>query len=461
MTTVDYRSLSFWLDTVPDDLLPRRSLTSDEDVDVVIVGAGYTGLWTAYYLKKLEPATRVAIVEAEVAGFGASGRNGGWCMGSLAGMHSMLSRPDQRAGALALQRAMFETVNEVGRVAQDEGIDCHFVRAGLIQVATSRPHVDVLRREIAAQRSLGFGDADYRWMEPDECAKRIKTARNLGGMYTPHCAAIDPARLARRLAEVVEGLGVMIYERSPALAIDPRRVSTPGGRLSAEVVVRATEGYTANLRGYRRHLIPIHSMMIATAPLPPSLWEEIGLAERELFGDPRRLVIYGQRTADGRLAFGARGTYYFGSRVRDRFSADDPGFRHVHRTLLSLFPALADVEITHRWGGPLGVSRDWSPSVGFNPATGLAWAGGYVGEGVAASNLAGRTLADLILQRDTERTRLPWVGHRSPRWEREPIRWLGTAAVRRLGESADRVEERTGRSPRVRAAVFKAFVKNR
>jgi glycine/D-amino acid oxidase-like deaminating enzyme len=460
MTTDDYRSLSLWLDTVPGGLSPRPSLTADEAVDVAIVGAGYTGLWTAYYLKKLGPGTRVAIVEAEVAGFGASGRNGGWCMGSLAGLHSMLSRPDQRAGALALQRAMIDTVDEVGRVASDEGIDCHFAKGGQVQVATSRPHVDLLRREIAAQRALGYGDDDYRWLEPDDCARRVNTARNLGGTYTPHCAAIDPARLARGLADVVEGQGAAIYERSPALAIESGCVSTAGGRLRAEVVVRATEGYTANLPGYRRHLIPVHSMMIATAPLPPSLWPEIGLAERELFSDPRRLVIYGQRTADGRLAFGARGNYYFGSRVRDRFSADDPGFRQVQRTLLSLFPRLAGTEITHRWGGPLGVPRDWRPSVGFDRASGLAWAGGYVGEGVAASNLAGRTLADLILQRDSERARLPWVGHRSPRWEPEPLRWLGTAAVRRLGESADGVEEKTGRSPRLRAAAFRAFVRS-
>lgn len=459
MTTANYRSLSFWLDTVPGELSPRPSLTADEHVDVAIVGAGYTGLWTAYYLKKLEPRTSVAIVEAEIAGFGASGRNGGWCWGTLAGIQSLLSRPDQRVGGLALQRAMFETVDEIGRVAEAEEIDCHFAKGGLIEFATSPPHVNLLRKRIAALRSLGFGDADYQWMEPDECARRIRTRRNLGGVYSPHCAAIHPARLVRGLAEVVERLGATIYERSPALAIEQGGVSTSGGRLRAEVVVRATEGYTPSLSGYRRHLLPLHSMMIATAPLPPSLWEEIGLAERETFADPRRGVIYGQRTADGRLAFGTRGAYYFGSQIRDRFSADEPSFRYAQRTLISLFPALADIEITHRWGGALGVPRDWRPSVGFNHATGLAWAGGYVGEGVAASNLAGRTLADLILERDTERTRLPWVGHRSPRWEPEPFRWLGAMAVRKLGESVDGVEERTGRTPRLRAAAFNAFVK--
>ena len=453
-----YRALSLWHDSLADDLAPRPQLTTDRDVDVAIVGAGYTGLWTAYYLKKLRPEISVAIVEAEIAGFGASGRNGGWCIGALAGIDTLIADPATRDGAIALMRAMFETVDEVGSVAESEEISCDFAKGGTIQVATSPPHVGTLKRQNESLRSLGFGEEDFAWLEPDECNARIRTAPNLGGMYTPHCAAIHPAKLVRGLAEVVERLGATIYEHSPARSVGGRVVSTDSGDLNAEIVVRATEGYTPRLEGHTRKLIPIHTMMIATEPLPQSLWDAIGLSERETFGDSRRVVIYGQRTADGRLAFGGRGEYYFGSAIKDTFAASDALFTNVHRTLTELFPGLRGVEITHRWGGPIGVPRNWRPSVGLNRRTGFAWAGGYVGEGVAASNLAGRTLAYLILERETELIKLPWVGRPFPRWEPEPLRWAGVRAVRALAESVDSAELNSGQTPKLRSQILNSFI---
>jgi glycine/D-amino acid oxidase-like deaminating enzyme len=187
--------------------------------------------------------------------------------------------------------------------------------------------------------------------------------------------------------------------------------------------------------------------MIATEPLPDELWARIGLAERQTFSDFRHVVIYGQRTGDGRIAFGGRGApYHFGSAVQPAFDRDRRVHQALHATLVELFPMLADTAITHRWGGPLGIARDWFPSVGLDPRTGLAWAGGYVGDGVSTTNLAGRTLADLILERSTDITTLPWVGHRSPRWEPEPLRYIGINAGLRLASAADRAEERTGRT---------------
>jgi glycine/D-amino acid oxidase-like deaminating enzyme len=425
-------------------------------VDVAIVGAGYTGLWTAYYLAILEPGIRVAIVEAEIAGFGASGRNGGWCSGTLAGIEDHLT---DREGAIRLQRAMFETVDEVKCVCEREAIDCHWAKAGTILVATAEAHREQLRGDLERWRELGFGEEDVRWLDAEECASRVRTSRNLGGLFLPHCAAMHPARLARGLADAVERRGVAIYERSPALALEPRSVVTPGGRLRAETVVRATEAYTNTIRGHARTLLPVHSMMIATEPLPESAWKEIGLANRETFGDPRRIVIYGQRTADNRLAFGSRGAYFYGSRIRDHFAPDEEAFRSVQRTAESLFPILRGYRVTHRWGGALGISRDWRPAVGIDREAGLAWAGGYVGEGVAASNLAARTLADLVLGRDTERVRLPLVGPPFPSWEPEPLRWLGVSAVKRLGESLDAAELRGRPTPRLRGALFEAFVR--
>jgi glycine/D-amino acid oxidase-like deaminating enzyme len=460
MDSADYRSQSFWHETVPDPLEPRRKLSADCQVDVAIVGAGYTGLWTAYYLKSLEPGLRVAIVEAEIAGFGASGRNGGWCIGTLAGIAEFLKGDSsQRAAGIRLQRAMFATVAEVERVCKREGIDCHWARGGNITFAMVPAHLDEIRNNLAFFRGLGFGEDDIRWLEPGECAQRVASAQNLGGLFLTHSAAMHPARLVRGLAEVVERMGVPIYEQSPARALEPGAVVTDGGRLRADTIVRATEGYSGSLRGCDRLLLPVHSMMIATEPLPEAVWDEIGLANRETFADPRRMVTYGQRTADGRLAFGARGRYFYRSLVQNVFPADDPAFVAVKRILDSMFPVLHGRSVTHRWGGALGIPLNWRPSVGLDRASGLGWAGGYVGEGVAASNLAARTLADLVLGRETELTTLPLVGRPFPPWVSEPLRWLGVTGVKRLGESLDAAELLGRETPRVRAALFHFVVR--
>jgi glycine/D-amino acid oxidase-like deaminating enzyme len=254
--------------------------------------------------------------------------------------------------------------------------------------------------------------------------------------------------------------GVALFERTPATAIMPRRgstpatVRTPGGTVRAEVVVRATEAYTPRLPGLRRRVVPLYSLMVATEPLPAPIWDQVGLARRETFSDFRHLIIYGQRTADDRLAFGGRGApYHWGSAVR-------AGFDHVPRVhaalredIRALFPAMGDVTITHNWGGPLAAPRDWSASIGIDRARGLAWGGGYVGDGVGASNLAGRTLADLVRGAESGLTALPWVNQHSPGWEPEPVRWLGINAATRVMSSADRVEARTGRTAR-RAAMI-------
>jgi glycine/D-amino acid oxidase-like deaminating enzyme len=454
-----YRSQSFWHATAPDRFEPRPQLSSDDQVDVAIVGAGYTGLWTAYYLKSLEPGLRVAIVEAEIAGFGASGRNGGWCLGTLAGMAGFLEGDaSQRAAGIRLQRAIFDTVAEVERVCERERIDCHWARGGNVTFAMVPAQLDQLRADLDFWRGLGFGEDDVRWLEAGECTQRVASAQNLGGFFLAHCAALHPTRLARGLAETVERMGVSIYERSPARALEPGAVVTDGGRLRADTIVRATEGYTGSLPGCERLLLPLHSMMIATEPLPEQVWKEIGLGDRETFADPRRLVTYGQRTADDRIAFGARGRYFYGSRVHDVFSADDPDFVDVKRILDSMFPVLRDHGVTHRWGGALGVPRDWRPSVGLDRARGLGWAGGYVGEGVAASNLAARTLADLVLGLDSELTTLPLVGPPIPPGEPQPMRWLGVTGVKQLGASLDAAELQGRGTPRVRKALYHAFV---
>lgn len=449
------RPPSFWLAELAGSLAPRPPLEGERDADVAIVGAGYTGLWTAYYLAEGNPALRIAIVEREIAGFGASGRNGGWCTPHQPGIEQWTRGP-KRDAAIALQRALYDTVDEVGRVAARERIECAYAKAGFLTVATSDAECARGRALVAASRELGFGEDDVRWLDARACDERIRIAGARGGLFSPHGAAIQPAKLARGLARAVEGRGVAIYEGSEARAIAPGEVATERGRLRAPVVLACTEGYTRKLSPLARRLLPLHSMMIVTEPLSDAVWSEIGAADRILFGDVRRILTYAQRTADGRIALGAGGRYFFGSRVPDALPPDGPDYRRAERVLEEFFPMLRGVAIAHRWGGAFAIPRDFKPFVRFDPRSGLGAAGGYFGNGVATSNLAGRTLADLVCGRETERTRYPWVQHRSPLWMPEPLRWLGARAMLRLGDAADR-DDRRERPSRLRAALFGAF----
>jgi len=418
------------------------------------VGAGFTGLWTALYLARADPSLRITVLEAQTAGFGASGRNGGWCSALFPSSLETLAKRSSRADALALHAAMRHSVDEVMQASAAEGIDAHIVKGGTISLARSGPQWTRAESEVRDARRWGRGEDELRLLDAAEATAVLAGTRVRGATYTPDCAAIHPGRLVRGLAEAVVRRGVTLYEQTPATAITPGRVTTPHGVVRAERVIRATEGYTRTLEGERRSVVPVYSLIIATEPLPESVWEQIGLRRRETFSDHRHLVIYGQRTADDRLVFGGRGApYHFGSRIRPDYDRNEHVFASLHATLVDLFPVLNDVTVTHAWGGALGIARDWTASVGLDPATGLGWAGGYVGDGVSTTNLAGRTLADLVLGHDTGLTRLPWVGHRSRSWEPEPLRWLGINAGLRAMTWADQEEDRTGRGSRIAKLV--------
>ncbi len=450
-TDTELRSLSLWWSTLPEDLAgPRRApLPGSAEADVVIVGAGYTGLWTAYYLAKADPSLRIVVLEREVAGFGASGRNGGWCSALFPASWNKIAKGAGREAAIALQRAMFATVDEVGSVIEAEGLDVHWAKGGTTTLARTSVQFERARAEIEEARSWGFREEDYRWLSAEEARASVGATHVRGGTFTPHTAALNPARLVRGLAQVVERLGVTIHEGTEVTAIEPGIVRTKHGRVRAPYCLRATEGYTARLDGHRRDIVPVYSLMVATDRLPQAFWDEVGLAQRPTFADHRHLIIYGQRTADDRLAFGGRGApYHFGSAVEAGFDREPEVFAGLKRVLVDLFPALGDVTLSHTWGGPLGLTRDWYASCTLDRSTGMGWAGGYVGDGVGTSNLAGRTLADLVLERETDLVRLPWVNHRSRRWEPEPFRFLGVNSGLQMMSSADRAEQRSGRPAR-------------
>ncbi|WP_173156556.1 NAD(P)/FAD-dependent oxidoreductase [Phytohabitans suffuscus] len=429
---------SLWMSTVDDDLTPRPALGGSLVADVAIVGAGYTGLWTAYYLAAAAPSLRIVVLEREFAGYGASGRNGGWCSALFPTPVRLMTHRHGRHGVVAMQRAMNSTVDEVGRVAAAEGIDCHWSKGGTVVVARTPAQLRRAQKAVEEAREYGFGEDDLALLGAEEAAERCGATSVLGGTYTPHCAAVHPARLVRGLARAVERRGVTVYEGTPVIGLRKGAADTPVGTVRAPVIVRATEAYTPELPGARRAIAPVYSLMISTPPLPDDFWATAGLAGRETFADFRRLIVYGQRTADGRLAFGGRGApYHFGSKTSAAYDSEPRVFAALYKALVELFPALAGVPITHSWGGAVGVASDWSASVGLDRETGLAWAGGYVGDGVGTTNLAGRTLADLVLGVESELTSLPWVGHESPRWPPEPLRWMGINTVRKIVTWAD------------------------
>ncbi len=423
---------------------------------MAVVGAGLTGLWTAYYLLREDPSLRVAVLEAETAGFGASGRNGGWCSALFpAGLAKLAALPgSSREQALTLHRAMRATVDEVLETADAENIDAQAHKGGTITLARSPAQLRRARAEVEAARAWGRGADDVRLLDAEQADARLLATRVLGATFTPDCAVLHPSRLVRGLARAVERRGGRIYEHTRVREIRPRQALTEHGVVSAGTVLRATEGYTVSLRGMRRDVAPVYSLVIATEPLSGPVWERIGLRERESFTDHRNLIVYGQRTADGRLVFGGRGApYHFGSRIRPGYDRETRVFAMLRRTLVDMFPVLAAARFTHAWGGALGIPRDWVASVGLDRDTGTGWAGGYVGDGVATTNLAGRTLRDLVLERDTDLTRLPWVGHRSRRWEPEPLRWLGVNTGLRAMTFADTEERLTRRPSLVARAV--------
>lgn len=446
----DYRKVSFWLETAGDDLTPRPSLRGATEVDVAILGAGFTGLWTAYYLLQRDPTLKVALIERHIAGFGASGRNGAWC---TSGFPLSLDQLEKRFGAeqaRAVTQAMVETVGEVGRVVATEGIDAQFRKGGELLVARGTHQLPALRHEYAALQRLGLAD-HAAMLDSREVAARLRITRAVAGLYTPACATIHPGRLVRGLARVVERQGGVIYEQSEVTHFTGGarpHLTTAQGMVRARTLVLAGEAYLTRLPPLHRGAIPVYSLIVLSEPLSEEQWARIGWQGNECVASARYTIDYLSRTADGRILFGGRGApYHFGSRIEDRFDLHRATHAMLRRQMVNWFPSLKGIRFTHAWGGPLGVSRDWMPTMSYDPETNIATARGYTGQGVATANLSGRVLTDLITGESSPLTTLPMVGHRSPRWEPEPIRWLGIRYVQRGLRRIDEKAERTGKPP--------------
>ena len=438
----DYRTYSFWLEDAGEALTPRPSLASSTDVDVAILGGGYSGLWTAYYLLLHEPALRVAVVDKEIAGFGASGRNGGWCSPNFSVTATGLEKRFGAEAARNLLVAMRASVDEVGRVCDQENIDARFHRGGVLTLARGQHQLPGIRSSYAAYQRLGLGDR-YRLLSAEEALGRIRVTGVHGALFTPDGASLHPARLVRGLARAVEARGGVIYERTPVTRFKPGSLTTPGGELRAKrAVVIAGEAYLTRLPNLHRALLPVYSLISLTEPLSATQWARIGWQGGESVSSTRNTVVYLTRTPDGRLLFGSRGTpYAFGSKITDQQDTHEATVKMIQRSVLEWFPSLEGVRFTHAWGGPVGMPRDWMPAVRYNAGSGIASIMGYTGQGVSTSNLAGRLLAGLITGRQTGLENLPLAQRSSPCWEMEPLRWLVVrymqGAFLRIDEAAE------------------------
>jgi glycine/D-amino acid oxidase-like deaminating enzyme len=446
----DYSKYSFWLETCGDNLTPRPSLDGSTTVDVAVLGAGYSGLWTAYYLLQRDPSLKIAIVEKEIAGFGASGRNGSWCTCHFPTSLGAIAKHYGADAARSLYRAMVDSVDEVANVALAEGIDIHFVCGGGMSVARGSHQLPAVRAAYEEFNNLGLGDR-VQLLNKAEADARVKIADVHGAIFYKDAANIHPGRLVRGLARAVERRGVRIYEQTEVTDFTSGKnpvLRTRRGDVHAKTIVLCGEAYLSRLRKLSRQIIPVYSLMTLTEPLSAADWAEIGWKDRECIDSCRLTIEYIAKTADGRILFGGRGApYHFGSRIDDEYDRHAPTIKMFRENVRRWFPQLKDVKFSHAWGGPLGAPRDFMTTMSYDPAKGIAKAHGYVGNGVATSNLSGRVLADLITDTKSELVMLPPVNHRSPNWEPEPFRYIGVHYIQRAYWNIDQKAERTGVPP--------------
>ncbi len=450
MTATRYGAVA-WRDTCGDDCAARPALAADTTVDVAILGGGFSGLWTAYWLLRADPALHVLVVEREFCGFGASGRNGGWCSPRYPVFVDDLAARFGADAARATIRAQSAMVDEIGTICAEEGIDAHYTPGGLLSVARTERQWAALHATYASYARLGLAD-DTCLIDADAARARIAVRGVLGGMVTTTGASLHPLRLVRGLARAVEARGGRIVEGTAVTRVRPGQpalLETTGGTVTARrAVVLAGEAYLSALPGWQRQLLPISSMIVATAPLDAATWAQIGWQGHESLSSGAYTKDYLTRTRDGRILFGSRGAPYLpGSRTPDAALADPALYQPIIAALHDWFPVLRDVPVSHGWGGYLGVPRDGMPTVHFDRTSGIGGAFGYTGRGVATAALAGRALAGLIAEARAFIPDLPMLRAPGPRWEIEPLRWIGVRYIQNAFARIDAADFRDGSVP--------------
>ena len=418
-----------------EQITARKSLTSNKTFDVAIIGGGFSGLWSAFHLKQIQPSLSIAIFEQNYVGFGASGRNGGWASAEYPTSSARLIKEHGSQVYQNLRNSLIESIDEIGQIAKTNNWLIEYAKGGSLVFATNNAQLSRISKDI---------DNEHNFLNSDE-VKQILNVRNImGGIFTPHCAALNPFKLTRALAEHLEHLGVQIFENSRVEEIYDKKIQVNGFDIDCHISIRATEAFTAR-KWMKNQQIPIYSLMVATEPLTADQLIQVRNMQRATFQEACHLITYAQITGDNRLAIGGRGVRYkLVSRLSERSEIDNRMHSALERRALRWFPQLEGINFEYRWGGPVALTRRWQSYLNFDQSSGRAAIGGYVGDGVTLSYLAGKTLAQKI--NNIKTLDLPFVDQKIGRWEPEPIRYLAVNAGFKATVAAD-IEERITNRP--------------
>jgi len=437
MNGESFKEKSYWMTT--RDYSPGAALQGDIDVDVAIIGGGFTGLSSAYHIKKAEPNLKVALMESEVIGFGASGRNGGFNMTLFGLTLSITALRFSKQKAREAQLYMERAVDYLRDLVAELGIDCDYEHPGFLRVATSEKYKKRILHEMELAHKLGLEGIE--WLDEAQTQEQVKSPLYIGAWWEPRCGILNPAKLAWGWADVIRPLGVEIYENSPVAEIVREngkvRLDTPNGRVRADKVVMATNAWSHFFKELRRKQVPVWTHIVMTEPLTEKHFKEIGWQNRQGIEDARNLVHYYRLTADNRLVMGGRDVSLSYGQDMDQ-DLNPVTFEGLKEDVRELFPALNDIQFTHQWGGPVSVPLDMAPAIGFAGDKNVVYSLGTVGHGVSMTQLNGLTIADLILEKKTDLTDVFFVNRRTIPWPPEPLKNLAIKAIRGYMQWEDR-----------------------
>ena len=428
MSNEEFQSKSYWMKT--RSYTPGDALREDIDVDVAIIGGGFTGLSTAYHLKKTEPAMRIAILESEVIGFGASGRNGGFNM-TLFGL--TLSITALRFGKTKAREAhhyMERAVDLLRDLVHELKLDCEYEHPGFLRVATSEKYRKRILHEVELAHKLGLEGIE--WLEKDRTQEEVKSPLYLGAWWEPRCGILNPAKLAWSWAETIRPMGIEIYERTPVMEVSrgPHKIalSTAGGKIHAGKVVFATNAWSHFFPGLKRKQIPVWTHIVITEPLTGEQCRAIGWQNRQGIEDARNLVHYYRLTADNRIVMGGRDVSLSKGNEMNR-DHNEEIFEELRNDVREIFPPLRDIKFSDAWGGPVSVPIDMAPAIGYLGDKRAIYSLGCVGHGVSLTHLNGQTVRDLVLERQTDLSDVFFVNRTTIPWPPEPLRALTIKAI--------------------------------
>jgi glycine/D-amino acid oxidase-like deaminating enzyme len=412
VVSTDFATKSFWLGD--DDYTPGPALHGDLDVDVAIVGAGYTGLSTAYHLHQADPGLRIVVLEADVVGYGASGRNAGFSMTKIGMMHSFTATRFGKTKAREAHEYADRAVTLLKDLVEELDLDCDYEHNGFLWVATSETNSKRLLKEIALVHRLGI--TGIHLIDHHELLERVNSPLYRGpAWWEPNTGILNPAKLSRAWRAVLDAATVPIYENTPVTSVEQsagrQRVTTPRGTVTANKVVLATNAWTHQFDQMSSKQVPVWTYIVLTEPLTDEQLDNIGWRGREGVEDFRELVHYYRITADNRLLIGGRDVG-LGDGKAMGFDDDPVTWERLRNDVRAIFPGLRDVEFSHAWGGPVSATLDMFPAIGYAGSKDVVYSIGCVGHGVSTTHLNGQTIRDLVLERDTELTDVFFVNRK-------------------------------------------------